>query len=166
MNTTIMCRDVRPATQNNKGCVVVAYRDVRYGGREIDITDASNLPEVRDRLLAQGIVLGGSLQPASRASTPSSLASPVQIIAHDEYGKEHRLIADHLEEYSLSSGSTLYYLYVSDAACDYRWLVGCTLELAECGSRQPNITEPGTTVDGGRDAGFSEPAASPRGSGK
>ncbi|MGH7224194.1 MAG: hypothetical protein ACRELF_13265, partial [Gemmataceae bacterium] len=114
---------------------------------------------------AQGIVLGGALQPASK-SNQSSLASPIQIIAHDEYGKEHRLIADHLEEYNLSSGSTLYYLYASDAVCDYRWLVGRTLELAELRSCQPNIPEPGATVNGDCDVGLSEPAASPRGHGK
>lgn len=147
MNTTVMCRDVRPATENDEGCLIVAYRDVRHGDREIDITDASHLTEVKDRLRTQGIVLGGELPLAPRPSNQSSAASPVQIIAHDERGKEHRLIADHLEEYSLSSGWVLYYLYIAEAPCDCRWLVGRPLELAELGSRQPDIAEKVAAID-------------------
>jgi hypothetical protein len=75
------------------------------------------------------------------------LASPVQIIAHDEQGKEHRLIANQLEEYSLSSGSTLYYLYVAEAPCECSWLVGRTLAVANFGSRQPDIGEPDAAPD-------------------
>lgn len=142
MNTTLLCRDVRPATENNKECVVVAYRDVRHGEREIDLTDAANLADVRERLRAEGIVLGGSLQPAPKAGTQNNMTSPLQIIAHDEHGEEHRLIADHLDEYSLSSGMLLYYLYVSQAPCDCRWLVGRTLEVVASGSRQPDLVEP------------------------
>ena len=67
MNTTVVCRDVRPATGNNKQCVVIASQDEQTGVREIDLTAASNLAEVRDRLLAQGIVLGGPLQPTLSA---------------------------------------------------------------------------------------------------
>ena len=99
----------------------------------IDPTDASNLSEVKERLRSQGIVLGGLSLPARKTSTQSSLRSPVQIIAHDEQGKEHRLIADSLDEYSLSSGSTLYYLFVPQVPSDFQWLVGHTLELAEFG---------------------------------
>ena len=146
MNTTLLCRDVRPATENNKGCVVVAYRDVRYGEREIDLTDAANLAEVRERLRAEGIVLGGPSQPTREAGTQNNLASPVQIIAHDEHGNEHRLIADYMDEYSLSSGLLLYYLYVSKEPCDCQWLVGRTLEVAEVGSRQPDLAEPIATA--------------------
>lgn len=151
MNTTLMCRDVRPATENKEGCLVVASRDVRHGVREIDITDASNLTEVKERLRAQGVVLGKQLPPAPRSNNQSSAASPIQIIAHDEHGKEHRLIADHLEEYSLSSGSILYYLYIPEAPCDCRWLVGRTLELAELESRQPDIAEKIAAIDRPRD---------------
>src|ERR1700730_2102160 len=101
MNTTVVCSEVRPATENNKGCVVVAYQDVRHGLGESDLKDASDLTKLSDRLRAQGLVLGGPLPPGRTSSVQTGLASPVQIIAHDERGKEHRLIADHLEEYSL-----------------------------------------------------------------
>ena len=134
MNTTVVCREVRPASGNNKLCVVVASQDEREGVRAIDPTDPSNLSEVKASLRFHGIVLGGPSQPASRSSLQSRLRSPVQIIAHDEGGKEHRLIADSLEEYSLSSGSTLYYLYVPGVPGDYHWLVGRILELASSGS--------------------------------
>jgi hypothetical protein len=163
MNTPVVCREVRPAPGNGKLCVVIASQDEREGARALDPTAPSSLPEVRDRLHAQGIALGGPLQPARRCSTGGSPASPVRIIAHDERGKEHRLVADHLEEYSLSSGSTLYYLYVPEAPCDCRWLVGRTLEVAELGGPQPDIAEPGAAADGGRDGGSSEPTASQRG---
>jgi hypothetical protein len=143
MNKTVVCRDVRPATGTSKLCLVIASQDEEGGVRAIDPAAASNLTEVRDRMHAQGIVLGGTLQPAPRSGTQSSLASPIHVIAHDEHGKEHRLIADHLEAYSLSSGSTLYYLYLPEAPCDCRWLVGRTLEVLDLGSRQPGIAEPG-----------------------
>jgi hypothetical protein len=143
MNTTVVCRDVIPATGNSKQCVVIASQDEREVVRSIDPMAASNLSEVRDRLHAHGIILGGPLPSTPRSSTQSSLASPVQVIANDEHGKEHRLIADHLEEYSLSSGSTLYYLYVPEAPGDCRWLVGRTLEITELASLQPGSAKPG-----------------------
>jgi len=165
MITTVQCSDVRPATENDKGCVVVAYRDVPTGPREIDITDASNLTEAKERLHAQGIALGRPLQPVQMSGTPSRPASPVQIIARDEHGKQHRLIAEHVDEYSLSCGSTLYYLYVPQASCDCRWLVGRTLEIAELGSRKPDLSEPGAARDGSGDADFSATTAAQRGGG-
>jgi hypothetical protein len=148
MNTTVVCRDVHPATGNSKLCVLIASQDEPEGHTAIDPTAPSAVTEVRERLHAQGIVLGGPLPPVPRSGTPSNLASPIQIIAHDEHGKKHRLIADHLEEYSLSSGSTLYYLYVSEAQCDCRWLVGRTLEVAEVGGHQPDLVEPPASADG------------------
>lgn len=103
MNTTVVCRGVRPATGNSKLCVVIASQDEREGARAIDLTAASDLTAEREQLRAQGIVLGGPLEPAPSLSTQSSLASPIEIIAQNEHGKEHRLTVDHLEEYSLSS---------------------------------------------------------------
>ncbi len=93
--------------------------------------DASQLAEVRDRLHAQGIRLGEPLQAASTPKTESNPASPVQIVARDEDGNEHRLIADSVKEWSLSSGTTLYYLHIPEAIGDCHWLVGRTLELSE-----------------------------------
>jgi hypothetical protein len=142
MITTVVCRDVRPAAGSGSQCIVVASQDEREGVRAIDPTAPSNLAEVRDRLQAQGIVLGGPLHPAQRPGTDNNPAPPVQITARDEQGKEYRLIVDKLEEYSLSSGSTFYYLYVGAAPGDCRWLVGRTLEVAESGSRQPDLAEP------------------------
>src|SRR5215471_7780304 len=118
MKTTVVCREVRPTTENGKRCVVIASRDESEGERLADITAISDLTEVRDRLRAQGIVFGGPLQPAPRPGTPSGLTPPVEIIARDEQGKEHRLIADYLEKYSLSSGSTLYFFDVPEALSD------------------------------------------------
>src|SRR5438477_11944112 len=112
MNTAVVCREVRAPTGDSKLCVIIASQDERECIREIDLTDDSSLTEVRDRLHAQGIVLGGPLQPARRSTPQRSPASPYQITAHDDHGNEHRLIADYLEECSLSSGPTLYYLYV------------------------------------------------------
>ena len=151
MKATVVCRGVRPATGNSKLCVVIASQDEREVARAIDLTAASDLTEVREQLRAQEIVLGRPLKPAPRLSTQSSLASPIEIIAHNEHGQEHRLTVDHLEEYSLSSGSTLYYFYVLDTSCDCRWLVGRTLEVAELGIRQPDITEPVAAADRPRD---------------
>jgi hypothetical protein len=131
MNTTFVCREVRPATDNSKRCLIIASQDERADVRAMDLTAVSDLTVARDRLRAQGIVLGGPLQPAATPSNPSSPASPLVIIAHDEHGKEHRLIVDHREEYNLSSGSTLYYFSVPEASCDCRWLVGRTLEVAD-----------------------------------
>src|SRR5687767_226007 len=125
MNTIVVCSDVRPVPENNKECVVVAYQDLRHGLRETDIP--SIVTEIRDRLRAQGIVLGGPLPAAPRTGTQSSLASPIQIFAHDEHGKEYRWIADTMEKYILSSGSTLFYLHIPEAPRDCRWLVGPAL---------------------------------------
>ncbi len=161
MKTTVVCSEVRPATEK-PGCVVVAYREDRHGDRESDLTDPSNLTAVRDRLRAQGILLGGPLQPARLAGVQGSLAPPVQIIAHDERGSEHRLVADQLEEYSLSSGSTLYLLSLSESPCDCRWLVGLTLEVAELGDRRQDAAAPSAPAEGGREPGFSEVTGSQR----
>jgi hypothetical protein len=161
MKTTVVCSEVRPATEKN-GCVVVAYRDDRHEARESDLTDPANWTAVRDRLRAQGILLGGPLQPARLAGVQSSLAPPVQIIAHDEGGSEHRLVADQWEEYSLSSGSTLYFLSLSESPGDCGWLVGRTLEVAEFGDRRQDTAAPSTPAEGGRDPGFSEVTGSPR----
>ena len=147
MTTTVVCREVRPANGSSQRCVVIASQDDREGVRAIDPLAPSSLAAVRDRLRAQGIVLGGPLQPAQRPGARSSLASPVQLTARDEWGKEHWLIADQLEEYSLSSGSTLYYFYVSEAPCDCSWLVGRTLAVADLGSRQPDIADPDAAPD-------------------
>lgn len=160
MNPAVVCREVRPATGNSKHCVVIASQDKREDARAVDPTAASNLTVVKDRLQAQGIVLGGPLQPTQRTSTSSRLASPLQILAHDEHGKEHRLLVDHWEEYNLSSGSTLYFFDIPEAPCDCHWLVGRTLELGEIGSRQPDSAGPVVTASGGRDAGYSKPPAS------
>jgi hypothetical protein len=151
MNTTVVCREVRPAVGGGKQCVVIASRDERAGVRTMDLAAPSDLTDVRDRLRAQGIVPGGPLQPARGLVARGRLASPVQIIAQDEHGREHRLIADQLEEYSLSSGSTLYYLYVPEASSDCRWLVGRTLEVAESGNRRPDNAEPVAAADRLRD---------------
>jgi hypothetical protein len=131
MTTTVVCREVRPAAGGGRQCVVVASRDEGADVGASDPMAPSDLAEVRDRLRAQGIVLGGPLQAAERPSALSSLAYPVQLIAHDEHGQEHRLIADQLAEYSLSSGSTLYYFSVAEAPADCRWLESRTLEVAE-----------------------------------
>ena len=135
MNTIVVCREVRPATGNGQRCVVVASQEEREDAKAVEPRAAANLAEVRDRLHGRGIVLGGPLQPAQRSSTQSNRSSPVQIIAHDELGNEHRLTAVQVEEYSLSSGSTLYYLYVSEASSDCLWLLGRTLEVAEFENR-------------------------------
>src|SRR5437899_1741290 len=129
MKTTVVCKDVRPATEGNKECVVVACSDEPQDVREVDVTDALILAGARDSLRAQGMILGGPLQAARTAGTQSKPDSPVEIIAHDEDGQEQRLIADHSEEYCLSSGSTLYYFYISELPGDCRWLVGRTLEI-------------------------------------
>ncbi len=131
MNTTVVCRDVHRATENSNLWLIIASQDGQEVVRAVDLMAASNLTEVRDRLHAQGVVLGQPLQPAPTPTAPSSLAPPVRIITHDDDGNERQWLADRLEEYSLSSGSTLYYLYVPEAPCDCRWLVGRTLELAE-----------------------------------
>ena len=150
---TVVCRDVRPTTADSKQCVVIASQDERADMPAMDPLAATNMTEVRDRLHAQGIVPGGPLQAAPRATTPSSLASPLQIIAHDEHGNEHRWVVDQLDEYRLSSGSTLLYLYVPETPCDCRWLVGRILEVAGFGSRQPSIAETRAAEVDGRDPG-------------
>jgi hypothetical protein len=142
MTTTVICTDIRPVTENGDGCVIVAAAPGGGGGAGvIDPRAASSLPEIRDRLLAEGIVLGGPLQPAPTPNTQSHLTPPVEIIGHDEHGKEHRLSADRLEEYRLSSGSALYYLFVRQMACDCRWLLGQTLAVAEVSTRPPGVAE-------------------------
>jgi hypothetical protein len=163
MKTTVECRDVRPATEDNKGCVVVTYEDARHGVREIDFTDPASLTDVKERLRAQGIVLGGVGQPAQRSSARTGLAAPVEIIAHDDDGKEHRFIADKMEEYSLSSGWTLYYFFVPETPDDCLWLKGRHLDVASFGACQPDIGEPAASADGGRDVGCSEFSGSQRG---
>jgi len=96
MNTTVVCRDVRPALGNSKRCVVVVSRDEREAVGTIDPGAGSNLTQMRDRLDAQGIVLGGPLQPVSTSSTQGSLASPIRVSASDELVKEVRLIVDQM----------------------------------------------------------------------
>src|SRR5437868_11918663 len=118
MKTTVMCRDVRPASEGNAGCVVVAGKDARHGTPEIDITDTAKLTEVRDRLRALGLVLGGPGQPSESSSARTNLAAPVEIIAHDDDGKEHRFIADTFEEYRLSSGGELHYFFLAETPDD------------------------------------------------
>lgn len=137
MSTLVICKEVRPATGGGKRCVVIASRDERPGVGAIDASTPSTLAEVRERLRTQGVLLWGPLQPAQRLSTPSRPASPVQIIALDEHGHERRLVADNLEEYSLSTGSALYYLHVAETPGDCGWLVGRTVEVAEVGTRPP-----------------------------
>ena len=65
-------------------------------------------------------------------------------------------MASQLEEYSLSSGSLLYYLLVPEATQDCRWLVGRTLEVAEVEDRPPDAAEQAAPADGRADADFSE----------
>lgn len=161
MTTTVLCTEVRPATDNNRGCVIVASRDGRHGSTEIDLADTSRFPEVKDRLRAQGLVPGGPLPPAPRSSGAGSRTSPTQLIIHDEQGKEHRLIADELEEYSLSSGSSLYYFHVAEAPLDCRWLVGRALEVAGSGCCQPDRAGSDVAANGGSETDCSLPTASP-----
>jgi len=131
MNTTVVCREVRPAAGSGKCCVVIATQDEPVSGNLTDTPDRLNLAEVKERLRAQGIVLGGKLAAAEGSRARSSLSGPVQLIAHDEHGTEHRLIANQFEECNLSSGSTLYYFFIGKAPGDCRWLVNRTLEVAE-----------------------------------
>jgi hypothetical protein len=131
MKTILVCRDVRPAIGNARVSLVVASQDEQADIRSIDPTDPLNHAEIKARLQSHGITLGGSSQPAIRSGAPNSLRSPFQVVALDEHGTEHRLVADSVEEYSLSTGSTLYYLYVPELHGDYHWLVGRTLELDE-----------------------------------
>ncbi len=149
---TAVCREVRATTTDGKRCVVIASREERADIPTTDSAAATDMTEVKDRLRAQGIVLGGPLQAAPRASTQRTLASPIQILVHDDQGNEHRWIADQLDEYSLTSGSTLFYLYVPETPYDCRWLVGRTLQIAELGARSPGIAEP-RAAEISRDAG-------------
>jgi hypothetical protein len=119
--------------------MVIASKDDGVGSRLIDLMDSSQLDEIRETLRSKGIRLGETLQAAPRSDTQSSPASPLQVVAHGEEGKEHRLIADSVEEYSLSSGSTLYFLQIPDALCDCRWLIGHTLELSELAGSPCNL---------------------------
>ena len=131
MNATAVCRDVRSVAGKENVCAVIASQEEREGARVIDPLDPSNFSEVRNRLQAQGIVLGEPSPLARRLDTQSHLRSPIQIIAQDEQGRKHTVIVESFEEYSLSSGSTLYYLYVSGVPSDFHWLVGHALELAD-----------------------------------
>jgi hypothetical protein len=130
MNAIVICSDVRPATDNDGASIVVVSRDETVAAREADPTDISNLSEVRKRLHAQGMTLGEQLQRA-RTSGSDMLCRPDCIVAHDEQGKRHRLTIESLEDYSLSSGSTLYFLRITESLSSCRWLVGRTLELRE-----------------------------------
>ncbi len=154
MKTVIVCSEVRPSGDNNPGCILVAYQDVRHCERDIDIGNASNLGEVKERLRAAGIVLGGRsplarTPPNSRSSSPAA----IQIIAQDEHGTERRFTGDNLDVYSLSSGLTLYYLRVPEAVEDCRWLIGRTLELAEMESCRPGSAGADAASVDGRNAG-------------
>lgn len=120
--TTLRCKEVRPGTENHEGCILVAFENVCPIEREVDLSDASVLTKARDSLRAQGIVLRGSSQVA-HDTRPKDKSSPVQIIAHDDTGDEQRLMVDRLDEYRLSSGSSLYYLHTSESADNCRWLV-------------------------------------------
>ncbi len=146
MNSTIVCQDVRPEPGNSNRCVVIAAKDDPEGERALDLTAVSNLAEAKDQLRARGIVPGGPLLHAPGPAKPNGLAAPIEIIARDQHGKEHRLLADHVDAYSLSSGSTLYYFYVSEAPRDCRWLVGHTLDIAEAATRESAVIKPGTVA--------------------
>lgn len=129
--TTLTCKEIRPAIGGHKGCILLAYNEEGHDGQDMDLTDATVLTSASDGLRAQGLVLGGPLQDFRRSSPQSLPTAPVQIKAHDDEGKEHRLTIHALDKYSLSSGSGLYYLAVAEAPADCRWLVGRTLAVVE-----------------------------------
>ncbi len=132
MSTTVVCREVRPGAEDHQACLVVAASPEERGrAASKSLTDLTRLSEAKVQLQSRGIILGESPPLGSRCPTPTGPRVPIQITAHDDLGNEHRLIADSLEEYSLSSGSTLHYLHVPGVPADFQWLVGRTLELTE-----------------------------------
>ena len=131
MNRSVICRDVRSETLNGQAhLVIVASQDERESVPSIDITDLSKLADIKAKIEAEGIVLGGTSLSA-QSHVHSSLSSSMQLTAHDDLDRKHVLIADCLEEYSLSSGSALYYFYIPDSSSDFHWLVGRTLRVTD-----------------------------------
>jgi hypothetical protein len=132
MNTTVVCREIRPGTEDRQSCLVVAASEDERGRAHLrSFPDVTNVSEVQAQLQARGIVLGGSPPRGAYGRTATRPSFPVRITAQDDRGNECVVMADSLEEYSLSSGSTLYYLRVPGAPAALQWLVGRTLELTE-----------------------------------
>ena len=126
-----ICRDVHSETLNGQAhLVIVASQDEQERVRAIDLTDLSKSADIKANLESQGIALGAT--PLSvKVHAQSTLPPSIQLTAHDDLGREHLLIADSWQEYSLSSGSALYYFYIPDSSGDYRWLVGRTVKVTD-----------------------------------
>ena len=131
MKTLVICREVRSEVLNDHArLIIIATQDDAESTRSIDLTDLSQLSEVKAKLESHEFVLGGSPlggKPHAQRTLPSS----IELTANDELGGQHLLIADSWEEYKLSSGSTLYYFYIADAPADYHWLVDRRLEICD-----------------------------------
>ena len=124
MNPSIICREVRPEIRNGQEyLVIVASQDERTSERWQEVTDPTTWGAIKARLTSQGIALGEASL-ALKPSVPSRSDSTIQLAATDDRGRIHGLIADGLEAYSLSSGSTLSYFFVPNAPGDFHWLVG------------------------------------------
>jgi hypothetical protein len=132
MKTRIICRDVRSDALNDQArLIIIASQDKGESSRSIVATDLSDLSKVKTKLDSLGIVLGGTSTTTAKSPAQTSGRSPVELTASDELGRQRSLIADSWEEYELSSGSTLYYFYITDAPGDYHWVVGRELEMCQ-----------------------------------
>jgi hypothetical protein len=144
MNVTAVCRDVRPGDEAHADKVLlVAYaEDTPAAGTLVPVTHLlqdGDLSRIKAALTAQGLALGERTPGRPQRPGGTSLLVPIWLAALDDQGHEHSYLASIAEEYALSTGGRLYYLYLSEAEGALRWLVGKPLTLREVtrGTAQP-----------------------------
>jgi hypothetical protein len=89
----------------------------------------------KELLKSRNIVLGGPLSQCSPAtSAEPRLQPPLLISGTDKHDCRRTIVAEGIDEWSWSFGSTVYCLYALVDADEVAWMVGQELELEETGS--------------------------------
>ncbi len=126
----VQCGAIREGKLNGKPCaVVIAFKDEEVGSYA-GFTDPSYLEMVKKKLATMNIALGGPM-PKQQPAKKTSFHPPLLITGKDRENKTKTAIADDIEEFSLSSGSKLFYLYLFAKVEDLAWMIGQNLELTE-----------------------------------
>lgn len=133
MNANLICRNIHHAPEGHGSVLVAAAAEIKAD--LISRFDQETLTKARADLASHGIALGGPLRPVAAKDRADNkcggLRAPVKIVALDDLGAEHILVAREVENFDLSCGSTLCLLFVANAPETLAWLCGKHIKLEE-----------------------------------
>jgi hypothetical protein len=136
---TAICEKVERSSRDGRECLlVIASSDVQTGTLGRPPIDENWLTGAKNKLASMGLKLGGAPStktPEAMADTRNEYPAPPVDIHVNCQPPENDILAEQMEVYELSSGSTIVFLYVFDMRDNLQWMIGKRIELQNYGQR-------------------------------